>query len=514
MLPMVFEAAISSGHKALARGAWQDALTEFDRATDARVTPEALEGLGAARWWLFDLPGAISARERAFNLYKDQGNTAAAARMALWIASDHHDRGEDAIANGWLGRAQRLLAETPASPEHAFCRIIQGHVALMGAGDLALAEGLAREAVALARETSALDYEMLAIALEGLSLVSRGEVTRGMALLDESTAAATGGEMTDLNAIAWACCYLIHACYRVRDYQRAAQWCDRVQTFCRRWSYDSMFTTCRTHYASILMWRGELDKAEQELTTLRLEAADRLPPLVRSAIVRLGELRRRQGRLDEAAELFDRAPEHKLSILGRAALALDRNDPEAARGLLATYLRRLPEENRTERLPVLELLVQCELGVGDLDGAARTVAELRAIANTLGSEPVKASAEAAEGLLLAATGDDDGARRALEDAVYLFEKNDARYEADRAKKALQRLAHKTDARGVERVSRLTRRELEILKLIAEGLTDREVADRLSISDHTVHRHVANILNKTGQSSRTAAVAFAVRGGFL
>lgn len=509
---MPSDSALIEGREALARGAWQDAQDAFDRAVRAEETPEALEGLGAARWWLFDLPAAIAARERAYNLYKERGETAAAARMALLIGSDHHDRGDTAVANGWLQRAQRLLDSIEPAPEHAFLNIIQGHVVLMGQADAASAIDLAQRAETTARETGSVDFEMLALSLEGLARVSRGEVDRGMALLDEATAAATGGEMTDLYAIAWACCYLIHACYRVRDYDRAAQWCDRVQSFCRRWSFDSMFTTCRTHYASILMWRGELEEAEEELNTLRREATDRLPPLVRSAVVRLGELRRRQGRLDEAAELFDRVPEHKLSVLGRAALALDRDRPQVARELLEGHLRRVPEDNRTERLPILELLVRARIRAGDLEAAGIAVVELAAIAEEMHTEPLRASAETAEGLLLAARGDPDGARRKLEDALYLFEKNDARYEAERTREALAGL--KTERSPNVSAFSLTKREVQVLRLVADGLTDKEVAGTLGISEHTVHRHVSNVLTKTGQSSRTAAVAAAVKEGIL
>lgn len=277
-----------------------------------------------------------------------------------------------------------------------------------------------------------------------------------------------------------------------------------------------MFTTCRTHYASILMWRGDLAEAEQELAFLQREAADRLPPLVKSSIVRMGELRRRQGRLQEAAELFAQAPDHKLSVLGRAALALDLNKPEESRDLLIAFLRRIPDDARTDRLPALETLVPCQLALGDLEGAAKSVSELKTIAEVLGGETLRASLEAAEGLLFAARGDTQSARRALEDAVYLYERNDAQYEAARARQALARLhSSDTPASTTQTGSpQLTKREIEVLRLIADGLTDKDVAGTLSISDHTVHRHVANILTKTGQSSRAAAVAYAARSNIL
>lgn len=546
---MPANAMVESGHAALARGAWEDARAAFEQAVAEDAGPEALEGLATAAWWRLDYPAAIAARERAYQAYRESGDPAAAARMACWLASDHMDRGDVAVCNGWLQRAGRLLEDEEPVAEHAFLDIIHGHRVLMAEGDPDAALERARAAQRTARELEHLDFEMLARSLEGLALVTAGDVEAGMGALDEATAAATGGEMSDLNAIGWTCCYLIHACYRVRDYDRAAQWCERVQDFCRRWRFDSMFTTCRTHYASILMWRGKLSEAETELATLRREAEDTLPPLVRSAMVRLGELRRRQGRLDEAEELFARAPDHKLALLGRASLALDGNDAATAIDLMETFLRRMPQHNRTERLAALEVLVRARIAAGDLDGAGETAAELREIAKTVNTEPMRGAAELAEGLVAAAAGRHEDARRGLTDAAYLLERNNAGYEAARARLELARVlveeGRTADAKVAATRARdafvamdarlhaeacdkvlaglsqrsgrkagLTKREREVLGLVANGKTDKEIAATLGISEHTVHRHVSNILTKTGQSSRAAAVAHAAREGMI
>lgn len=546
---MSLPALLESGHAALARGAWEDARAAFEQAAREGGTPEALEGLGTAAWWRLDYPAAIAARELAYQAYREQGDAVAAARVACWLASDHMDRGDLAVSSGWLQRAERLLEDRDPTPEHAFLGIMRGHLKLMADGDPDAALELARTAKQQARAQGHIDFEMLAQALEGLALVTAGDVQPGMRALDEATAAATGGDMSDLNAIGWACCYLIHACYRVRDYDRAAQWCERVQDFCRRWRFDSMFTTCRTHYASILMWRGKLGEAETELAELQREARDTLPPLVRSAIVRLGELRRRQGRLDEAEELFGRAPDHKLALLGRASLALDRGDARTAIELMETFLRRLPEHNRTERLAALEILLRARIAAGELDRAEQAAAELREIAEAVNTEPIRGASALGGGLLAAARGEHDQARHCLSDAVYLLERNNAAYEAARARLDLALVladhgrrdaAREAATRGrdafqamdahllaeqaarvlaglrdrPERDGSLTRREREVLTLVARGMTDKEIAADLGISEHTVHRHVSNILTKTSQSSRAAAVAHAAREGLI
>jgi ATP/maltotriose-dependent transcriptional regulator MalT len=274
---------------------------------------------------------------------------------------------------------------------------------------------------------------------------------------------------------------------------------------------------------------------------------------------RLGELRRRQGRLDEAAALFDRSGGHPIASLGRAALALDRGDAQDAVDLVDRHLRRLPATNRTERAAALELLVRAETRRErdrDLDRARVALEELRAIAASAGTPPLLASASFAAGLVASAAGDLDVARRELEDAVDRFDESGAPFEAARARtdlasvmerlgrtdaalvevdRALAELA-RLDARfemsaaqtvrdrlsasrpapstAVVRDSGLTARELEVLRLVSTGLSNQAIAERLFISEHTVHRHVANTLSKLDVPSRSAAVAHVAKLGLL
>ena len=141
---------------------------------------------------------------------------------------------------------------------------------------------------------------MMALALEGLAYVCEGEVDEGMRRLDEATAAAVAGELDDLDAISSCCCYLIDACKRVRDFERAAQWCEHVKGFCEQWSDRLTFAACRAHYADILIWRGDWSAAEAELRANLGPLADIHPNRIADGMVRLAELRRRQGLLEEA----------------------------------------------------------------------------------------------------------------------------------------------------------------------------------------------------------------------
>ena len=228
---------LNAGWAALARGAWEEARTTFEAALSREETAEALEGLGLAAWWLNDAPATFVARERAYRRYRERGDNRAAARVAIPLALDHFlRRGEPAVANGWFRRAHRLLDGLDPGPEHAMLANWEGYIALALRHDIATARQLGARARALALSLGSIDLEMPAQALEGLVLVHAGEVAEGMRLLDEATAAAVAGDMTDLDAIVTTCCYLISACECVRDYDRAAQWCNRVMQISARWS--------------------------------------------------------------------------------------------------------------------------------------------------------------------------------------------------------------------------------------------------------------------------------------
>jgi ATP/maltotriose-dependent transcriptional regulator MalT len=550
---------LSAGRVALDAGAWQEAQGVFERLLAIEETPEALEGLGLAAWWLNLGEVVFDSRERAFRAYRGRGDQRSAARVAVWLAWDSSAfRGEEGVAKGWLQRARRLLEGQPDSAEHAFLAARAAVFALLDDGDPETAEGLAAEAIRVGQAIGAIDYEMVGRALYGFTLITTGRVKEGLSELDEVSAAILAGELTDRLLIALAGCYLIGACDRARDHARASQWCDRIKAHSQKWGLKPLFAVCRTQYASVCMWRGSWEEAERELTHACDELAICRPGMTADGRARLGELRRRQGRLDDAASLFDRCGGHPIAALGRAAIALDRGDAQAAAELVERHLRRLPLTNRTERAAALELLVRATTAgrEHDLDRARTALAELRAIADTARTAPLLASASLASGLIALAAGDVDTARRDLEDAVDRFDESGAPFEAacarielaavmerlgradaavaelDRALADLTRL----DARQAMASARalrdrftsrrpepvaaardsggLTPRELDVLRLISSGLSNQAIADRLCISEHTVHRHVANTLSKLDVPSRSAAVAHAAKLGLI
>jgi len=559
MLMSIRPAECSAGDAALTRGAWLEARDAFESALHVQETPEALEGLGVAAWWLDLADLVFDVRERAYRLFLERDDRHGAARVAVWLAWDSWAfRGENAVANGWLQRARRLLEGQPESSELAWLECREGALALLDEGDPDRACAHALEAIRVARAVNSIDLEMLGRAVQGLALVASGAVAEGMSILDEVNAAVVAGELKDLVAIGLACCYMIAACDRVRDYDRALQWCTRLKAFCAKWGLRPLFAVCRTQYASVCMWRGTWLEAEQELAAATDELAASRPAMQADGLVRLAELRRRQGRLVEAAALFEQSEPHALAALGAAELAFDRGDMRAAAEQARRYLRRVAMHNRTDRAAGLDLLVRALVGAGDLDGARTALAELSAIAALVTTMPLKAAASLAAGSVALGADDPHEARLRLEDAVDFYLQSGAPYEVARARlelaRALTRLGHidaatdetqraidllselkaelelsraramltalsQTDASAatpdaVRDSAGLTNRELEVLRLVASGLSNQLIGARLFVSEHTVHRHLANIFTKLSVSSRAAAVAQAARRGLL
>lgn len=560
---MIQNAPLDAGLAALSRGAWSEAYQAFGAAlVEQPGTAEALEGQGMAAWWLDLADVVFASRERAYRAYRARGDEISAARVAVWLAWDHDAfRGEYAITSGWLHRARELLEGHHDTAAYAWLSVRESAFALLDHGNPEVALKHAEQAIEAGRASGSVDYEMVGCALRGFSLVTSGRIPEGMQQLDGVNAAVLAGEMQDRVAIGLACCYLISACDRVRDYDRAVQWCARLRAFCERWDFRVLFAVCRTQYAAVCMWRGAWGEAERELEAASNELAAVRPGMVSEALVRLGELRRRQGRLDEATSLFDRSGAHPLSAVGHAAVALDRGDWASAGDLAERHLRSLPAHNRTERVAALELLVRARVARGDQSRAFAALIELQGIAEQAFTTPLRGSASLANGVLSFGAGNFEAARRHFEDAVDLFHKSGALFERGRAgidlATALMALgrneaAGREVARAVsvlapleatveldrayalrDRITEtsemtrgampaaaaasstaLTRRELQVLALIAEGLGNQAMAVRLSISEHTVHRHVANMLTKLSVPSRSAAVAQAARLGLL
>jgi ATP/maltotriose-dependent transcriptional regulator MalT len=529
---------LASAHEALRTGAWDEARTRFEAAIAAAPTGEAWEGLGWAGYWLSDESLTLDARERAYRAYRAEGDAGGAGRVAAWLAADHLEfRGDDAVARGWLERAHRLLDPLrPEGEDHGWLALHEGSFAMNVAGDLDRAAALAVRAAELGRSVGLPDLEAIGLALEGITHVRRGRIEDGMRLLDEASVIARGEDLRLPISRGWALCYVISACEGVGDFPRAVQWCEAVRTHADHWGVGQLIGICRSAYGNVMATNGDWATAELELTAAVGDLERSRPGMVSGSIARLGELRVRQGRLDEARALFTRAGSHLRAVVGLGLMALEGGDPAGAADAAERALRRAPGE--LDRLPAFELLVRARAALGELDEAADALAELEHAADEIGTPYVRGRARLAAGRLAAARGVHEQARRAFEDAVDLLAESAAAYEEALARlelaralaalgrdqaaaaeqeageAALAKLGGHVPAAERRALNELTPRELEILRLVAQGLNDAEIAERLVLSQHTVHRHVANVRTKLRLPSRTAAVAYAARAGLL
>lgn len=554
--------AVAEGREALLAGSWGEAKQAFERALSAGESASALEGYASATRWLGEAAASLGARERAFRSYRQAGDAAGAARSATWLAYDHVAfRGDVAVARGWFARARRLLEGHEESEESGWLAFFEGEVALVADSDAIRAGELAASATEIGRRRGVPDLEMLGRSLEGLAQVAAGQVREGMALLDEASAAAVSGEFAALQFAGGACCHLIYACERVHDVDRAAQWCDTVRGFCEQRSIPQLFGFCRAHYAAVLTSRGDWDEAERELGGAIDAYKQGAPALVFEALLRLAELRRRQGRWDEAKGICEEVAWHPQAKLCLTELALDRGDLRDAADLLDRYLRAVSPADRLARAPALALGVRIQVEGREIEVATTYLDELAAIVDEADTDPLRGSLRFCRGLVAGAEDDHERARKDFEDALDLWSRCGAPFEAARAQTrlglTLSHLGRPREAarelrasvaafadlgaeREYERASAaldevaegesesagarsageeggrggLSARELEVLRLAAQGFTEPEIAERLVVSRHTVHRHMGNIRTKLNQRSKAGAVAKAAEQGLL
>ena len=524
--------ALDAGWVAVDDGRFEEGRAFFQEAVTALPEAEGYDGLGCALRGLGDGEAALEAREMAHRLYAAEGRDTAAAKVAALIAADLWVlRGDRAVAQAWVDRAERLLEGHEDTCEAGWVGIRAREV-LGYATERDRAAG--ERAIELGRHHHDRDLELMGRAVRGLCAVNLGDVADGMRDLDEVALAGVTGELRSATDRGRAWCYLIFACERVRDVERASQWCDTVRRLAERTQHPQLFAFCRTHYAGVLTARGEYQGAEEELRSAALLFAAGAPGVAFEAELMLAELRRRQGRVDEARELCSTHRWHPNAQLILGELDWDAGDVPAARAALDRRSRRT-DPAATGDAAALYLAVRVAVAGDAAEAALAAAGALRAFADRAGTLPLRAAACAADGLVSASP------RASLEDAADLWLQSGMPYEAARADTALAALtgdetayaraarrllelgctvdASTLDAplRGVRapRVSGdLSDREREVLRLVAEGLSDREIADRLFLSQHTVHRHVANIRTKLRQPSRAAAAAKAARDGII
>ncbi|HEU4528516.1 MAG TPA: LuxR C-terminal-related transcriptional regulator [Actinomycetota bacterium] len=535
-------AAIVRGREALARGAWADAYDALHAVDASALTPSDLEALADAAWWTSRFPESLELRTKAYAACAAEGDDLGAAGIAARLAIEHFVRDEHSVGAGFLMRARRHAEAVPEDAEHGFLLMVEATVARFS-GDTDGAARLADRAVAIGQRTGSRDLVAMSLHTKGLALIEAGRVAEGLPLMDEAMAAVVAGDLSPyFTGIIY--CALIGACLELSDVRRAGEWSDAARVWCESLPSSAPFPgMCRINRAEVARLQGLWTEAETEAVRALAELEPVEPGLAASALVQVGEIRRRTGDLAGAEEAFVRAqelgadPQPGLALL---RLAQGRVEPARAALRLALTAERVP----ARRVRLLAADVRAAIAAGALDEARAEADELAAIAAETGLPAFDAAATTAAGEVRLAQGDVSAALERLRHAIdacqalrlpyetavsralygrALGEGGDedgSRAELRAALGAFQRLGARLDAEATARLlgephappSGLTPREMEVLRLVAAGKTNRDIAVELVISEHTVARHLQNMFAKLGVSSRAAATAYAYEHG--
>jgi DNA-binding CsgD family transcriptional regulator len=437
--------------------------------------------------------------------------------------------------------------------ELAFITLLKARICFMQQPTNDAALQLVEESISISRRVGSIDGEMMAIGVKGLILTTEGKIGEGMSYLDEATLMATTVEVKDVSLAGITCCFLIEACQRIRDYERAGQWCNKVKELAQRWHFDALFSSCRTNYASVLIWKGEWQAAEQELLLAAKELEQLRPSHISLCLVQLAELRRKQGRWKEATELLQQAQVPFTKLLTSAAFAYDQGELEPAAEMAQRYIRQIPNKEKTRKLGAIELLIRIYSKQQKIEEAILLLNELKEIAEMVNMPPVKASFLSCSGIVQEGCGNTMAAREFFEDAIDIYDAIEAPFESavtrillsevlirlqqyrnaeselnialkafekmgaekllEKAKQLLKTVHRQHALEQKQEVSEFTGRELEILRLLAEGKNNEDIAQQLFLSVRTIEKHLSNLYLKmgvSGKSARAFAASYAVK----
>ena len=423
---------VAEGRAAFDRHAWRSAYDALHAAdAETPLDPPDLERLGNAAWWLGQLDQVIAALERAYAAYQAAGMPRDAARVALRLSAEVGHQQQHAVSSGWLRRAERLLADEPESSEHALLSRAHFNSAL----DRSEFEGAlehARATVAIAERIPDVDLMALGLHDQGRALASLGRVEEGMALIDEATVAAVGGELGP-HATAAVYCNTINACRDLADYGRAGEWTEAAKRWCERQSIAGFPGMCRVRRAEIVRLRGAWPEAEREARLATTELKEFYLDYAGEGFYELGEIRLRVGDLGAAEDLFRQAGElGRVAQPGLALLRLAEGRAEAGAAMLRRALDEASGADRLGRARLLPAHVEIALALGDEETARVAAAEITEIAEQFGSPALRAAAAFAVASILMADGDHEGAAAKARQASRLWRGVDVPYEVARS----------------------------------------------------------------------------------
>ena len=530
------------GRASYASRAWSDAYRRLSRADEeAPLAADDLLRLATSAYMLGRMDDFLDVIERTHHAYVADGDIPPATRCAFYLGVNLSLRGELARASGWFGRGQRLLERHGRDCAEQGYLLLPGAMRQLGMGQYAEAEETAAAAVERGERFGDRDLVALALHIQGQTLIKQARIEEGLALLDEAMLAVTADEVSPIiGGVVY--CGVIAGCEEAYDVRRAQEWTEALTRWCEEQPDLVSFTgRCLSHRAGIMQLRGAWAEALEEARRARERCEQGMNDAATGhALYQQGELHRLQGDFAAAeaayrdANRYGHEPQPGLSLL-----RLGQGDDDAA---AATIRRALGETaDPLQRTRLLPAHAEIALAVGDVPAARRAADELSAIAGDYDIVMLRAIAAHVQGMVALEEDDAEHALVSLRAARATWQELDAPYETARtrvlvglacralgdedtaalelesATTAFEQLGALPDLARVEALTRppdthelhgLTPRELEVLRLVAAGKTNREIAAQLVVSEHTVARHIQNIFTKLRVSSRTAATAFA------
>lgn len=473
---------------------------------------------------------ALRLRAEAYDAFLAEARPAEAAMSAVLLAIFHTGRGDETQAMGWLGRAIDLANEIPSGRVHGYLLFLSEVEQNLRSGRPAAAVDAARRLKELGRQIGDPDLAALGLHAEGRGLIKAGNVVDGLKLIDEAMLGVPGGRLT-----AFMCgtlyCHTIAACHEVCDIERMSRWSDVAEEWTDATSALVFDGLCAVHRAQLQLLRGAWDKAESmALSVLPLLDASRVDYAAEAWYV-VADSRRLRGDRSASDAYVEAHARGRDPQPGRALLQLRAGDaPGAAKAIRAAITAAGPDPLR--RAPLCAAAVGIFLSAGAIDDARASAAELERTAATYSTSGLEAMNVTAQGSVLLAGGNAEGALPILRAACQRWLELAAPIEAarvcERLAEAYETLGDDASAaaelaraqatyrrlglRAAELPGGLSRREAEVLALIAAGRPNREIAEELVISDRTVARHLTNIYRKIGVTSRTQAARYAIDHG--
>ncbi|MEU0315320.1 helix-turn-helix transcriptional regulator [Nocardioides sp. NPDC006273] len=522
--------SLARAREAHAAWAWADAAAGFDAVPAEQLTSDDLGAYADALAWLGRVEDYLRLTAAACEAFESDARPAEASWAAMMIGLYRLGRGDEPQAMGWFGRAGRLLEGAPECAARGLLLLVTGVEANLHAGKPTAAVEAARQVQAIGGRVDEPGLVLMGLNSEGRALIIAGQTADGMALLDEAMVTAIDSDLPPFMAGSLYC-HTIAACHEIADFHRVSRWTDLTEDWLATLPAVGVFGgLCAVHRAQLHLLHGAWDEAEcaalqvvADLDAMRVDYAA-------EAWYVVGDARRLRGAPDAAAAYDEAHARGRDPQPGRALLRFGAGDAAGAATALRTALTAAGDDS-LRRAPLCVAAVEIAIGAGRLEDARAAAGEVAETAARYATSGLEAMAAGARGAVLLAEGRAEEALPVLRDAcrrwhelgaVYdaagacvrlagayraLGDEVSAEAEASRAEAAYERLGATRPA--PELPAGLTRRECQVLALVADGRSNREIGERLFISDRTVGRHLTNIFAKIGVTSRTQAVRYAI-----